>query len=459
MVAFRLSPSNPYSWSIYQANSPLYLQAILFPIFMALGLQLSDVQRLKARFRRTETLVRIIFGLGIGTTAFILLHALVHFQLVGRYIIIISVSFGIISSFLSRSLLWRLARTRARQVLFWGERSDATDCLTTLLHANVPISVIGYYLKGQLSSRSLPSLAHENTPSPNEHALAHFQTPPPDQPLFTDQVSLELHEIYTYCQANQIERVLLSNPTSLSLSEKRELTHLISKGLKVQTLNDFFERELERVHVTSVDERWLWDHEPTSTSPYYLGLKRLTDILLSLLGLICSIPFFPMIAFLIWIQDRGPILYSQERLGLYGVPFRIYKFRTMRVDAESSGAQWAQRGDQRITRLGRFLRKSRFDEIPQFYNILRGDMSFVGPRPEREELAKEIEASLPHFRFRQLAKPGLSGWAQINHGYSGNVEEARVKLSYDLYYLKHASIALDLLIVLRTFGAMMRGAR
>ena len=131
----------------------------------------------------------------------------------------------------------------------------------------------------------------------------------------------------------------------------------------------------------------------------------------------------------------------------------------MRVNAELKGAQWAQKNDQRVTRLGRWLRKSRFDEVPQFYNILKGDMSFVGPRPEREELSKQIEQESPYFRFRNLTKPGLSGWAQINYGYGANIDDARVKLSYDLYYLKHASLALDLLIVLRTFGAMMKGAR
>ena len=139
--------------------------------------------------------------------------------------------------------------------------------------------------------------------------------------------------------------------------------------------------------------------------------------------------------------------------------FQIYKFRTMKINAEIQGAQWAQKNDQRITMLGKILRKTRLDEVPQFFNILRGEMSFVGPRPEREELVRQIEAELPNFRFRHLAKPGLSGWAQVNYGYGSDINDARIKLSYDLYYLKHASIALDLLVVLRTFGAMMRGAR
>jgi len=159
------------------------------------------------------------------------------------------------------------------------------------------------------------------------------------------------------------------------------------------------------------------------------------------------------------LQDRGAVIYSQIRVGLYNEPFRIFKFRTMRVDAERDGAQWAKQNDDRTTAIGRFMRKTRIDEVPQFWNILKGDMSFIGPRPERPNFVDMIEHDVPFYRYRHLIKPGLSGWAQINYPYGASIDDAREKLSFDLYYLKYASVTLDMLIVLRTVGAMVKGAR
>ena len=500
LAAFQLSPSNPYHWSIIPSNSPLYLQAIFLPIFMAFGLLLSDAQRLQARFKRTETLVRVFIGSGIGSLLFTLLHALINFRVVGRYIILISWSLGVILTFGARLVLWKLTKMRSRAVLFWGDEEIMRSCTSALNSANLPIDIIGRYAEGALH------LAHVKRPdSPPESSLERSPERSPREPhddsgaLKLTEVKLtevkltevkltetkliesllnpsiqqlkrqltpptfeyarafKLDQLYDVYVTSRVESLVLSRPDTLTLEEKRALTALISCGVRVQTVNHFFESELERVHVESVQESWLWDHE--LMTPYYRGVKRFIDLTLSLIGLLCLAPIAPLIALLIWSQDRGPILYTQERVGLYGVPFKIYKFRTMRINAERTGAQWAQENDQRITYLGRILRKTRLDETPQFFNILRGEMSFVGPRPEREELMSEIELELPSFRFRNLAKPGLSGWAQINYGYGSNVEEARIKLSYDLYYLKHASVALDLLIVLRTFSAMMRGAR
>jgi lipopolysaccharide/colanic/teichoic acid biosynthesis glycosyltransferase len=144
---------------------------------------------------------------------------------------------------------------------------------------------------------------------------------------------------------------------------------------------------------------------------------------------------------------------------LHNQPFRILKFRTMRMDAEAGGAQWAKPGDDRVTWIGRLLRKTRLDEIPQFWNILKGEMSFVGPRPERPELIEAIEEKVPFYRYRHLIKPGLTGWAQINYGYGASIDDARQKLSYDLYYMKYGTVTRELHIMLRTIVAMVKGAR
>jgi exopolysaccharide biosynthesis polyprenyl glycosylphosphotransferase len=193
--------------------------------------------------------------------------------------------------------------------------------------------------------------------------------------------------------------------------------------------------------------------------PVFNLVKRFFDVGVSLTGLVFSLPFAGVIALALKLQDGGPVFYAQTRMGFRGRPFRIFKFRSMTTEAEKNGPQWASKGDVRVTPIGRILRRTRLDELPQFWNILRGEMSFIGPRPERVEFSRDIEREVPFFRLRTLVKPGLTGWAQVNYPYGASVEDARRKLSYDLYYIKYASVFLDLVIILRTFIAMVKGAR
>jgi lipopolysaccharide/colanic/teichoic acid biosynthesis glycosyltransferase len=191
-------------------------------------------------------------------------------------------------------------------------------------------------------------------------------------------------------------------------------------------------------------------------SVFYDFLKRLLDTIGGLLGLAVFAVLYPFLA-LGTILDTGlPILYSQDRLGKGGQPFTIYKFRTMIQDAEADGtAQLAAENDARVTRFGAFLRATHLDELPQFWNVLRGDMSMVGPRAERAQLIADFQKQIPFYRARLLVKPGLTGWAQINYGYVASVIETAIKLEYDLYYIKHRSIAMDFTIMLRTVGTVL----
>ena len=188
-------------------------------------------------------------------------------------------------------------------------------------------------------------------------------------------------------------------------------------------------------------------------------IKRSFDIVVAVSGLLVLFPLLVVVAVLIKLESRGPAFYSQERVGQFNRSFRILKLRTMVRDAEREGAKWASRGDSRITRIGRFLRKTRIDEIPQFWNVLRGEMSLTGPRPERPEFVEMLAEQIPFYLQRHLVKPGLTGWAQINYPYGASVEDAANKLKYDLYYIKHASIVLDFQIALRTVGTLMSGSR
>ncbi len=181
-----------------------------------------------------------------------------------------------------------------------------------------------------------------------------------------------------------------------------------------------------------------------------LRLKRFGDVLISLLLLMLSAPLLLLAALLIWLEDRGPVFYGQLRSGLDGLPFQVWKLRSMRVDAEVIGAKWSGRWDTRITRIGGLLRVFRIDELPQLWAVLIGQMSLIGPRPERPEIEKELEKQIPYYRLRHLVRPGLSGWAQVNYPYGASVKDSANKLSYDLYYMRNFSLWLDLLILVKT---------
>ena len=217
------------------------------------------------------------------------------------------------------------------------------------------------------------------------------------------------------------------------------------------------ERQLERIPPSLLPELWLSYSGIPWNRLFSLQrqLKRVADVLLSLLLLALTSPLVILAAFLIWLEDKGPIFYVQERSGWLGQPFKVLKLRTMRVDSSSS-ISWTLPGDQRITRVGFWLRRSRLDELPQLVNVVLGEMSLIGPRPERPQIELQLEESIPHYRKRHWMRPGLSGWAQVCAPYAASVEDSELKLSYDLYYLKYFSTWLDLLILFRTIKTVLK---
>ncbi len=233
-----------------------------------------------------------------------------------------------------------------------------------------------------------------------------------------------------------------------------------TRGVVVVPMSDLFEQITGRVPIEHVDER-LWalvlPLEGYRISFHlYLLAKRAIDVFFALVGLILFLPFLPLVALLIKIDSRGPLLYRQERVGRGGRIFHVLKFRSMVVNAEQGiGPQWAKSRDPRITRAGAILRKTRLDEVPQLLNILKGDMSFVGPRPERPSFVDMLSKEIPFYRSRLVIKPGLTGWAQVRYRYSNTTEDQLRKLQYDLYYIRHQSILLDLLIIGKTFGTVV----
>ncbi len=231
------------------------------------------------------------------------------------------------------------------------------------------------------------------------------------------------------------------------------------RGLEVTRMQILYEEMTGRVPIEHLESDWVIRSfvDQVRISGVYELFKRLMDILGGFVGVLIFLVIFPFTALAILLESGFPIFYSQARLGKGGSIFRIHKFRTMKNNAEADGeAKFAMENDPRVTRMGRFLRRTRLDEMPQFWSVIGGEMSLVGPRAERPELVAEFQKQIPFYRARLLVKPGLTGWAQINYGYVANVKETAVKLEYDLYYIKHRSLPMDIQIVLRTIGTVLR---
>lgn len=231
------------------------------------------------------------------------------------------------------------------------------------------------------------------------------------------------------------------------------------KGVEVTRMPILYEEMTGRVPVHHLESDWIIRSfvDGLHVSGFYELTKRLLDILGGAIGLLIFAIMYPFLALAVFVDSGRPVFYSQPRLGRGGQIFTIYKYRTMRQDAEADGeARMTLENDPRVTRVGNFLRRTRLDELPQFWNVLRGEMSLVGPRAERPELVAEFQKQIPFYRARLLVKPGLTGWAQINYGYVANVTETAVKLEYDLYYIKHRTLGVDFQIILRTIGTVFR---
>ncbi|HJS20305.1 MAG TPA: sugar transferase, partial [Anaerolineales bacterium] len=230
-------------------------------------------------------------------------------------------------------------------------------------------------------------------------------------------------------------------------------------GVDVTRMPMLYEEMTSRVPVHHLESDWIIRSfvDELHVSGFYELTKRLLDIVGGLFGLLIFAILIPFLALAIWVDTGSPIFYSQDRLGRGGRKFKIYKFRSMRRDADMEGSPFTtMENDPRVTRVGGFLRRTRLDELPQFWSVLRGEMSLVGPRAERPGLVNEYQKQIPFYRARLLVKPGLTGWAQINYGYVSSVTETVVKLEYDLYYIKHRTLAMDVSIILRTIGTVLR---
>jgi exopolysaccharide biosynthesis polyprenyl glycosylphosphotransferase len=277
------------------------------------------------------------------------------------------------------------------------------------------------------------------------------------QPTQKDKALGSVSQISELVQRHNISRVLCTEKSINDPAMRRQFCHLRYSGVTVMPLISLCEEVYQSVPLELINSEWLLNASSLPHMLYIKKLKRAFDIVVSLLGLLFLGPAMLIGMILTKLTSRGPIFYYQVRAGRFGRPLKVIKIRTMSVDAEKNGAVWAQSKDSRVTPVGGFLRKYRIDEIPQIINVLRGEMSFVGPRPERPEFIETLAQQIPHFGERLMVQPGITGWAQVSYPYGNTIEDSKHKLEYDLYYTKHMSLFLDIFILLDTVRIILLG--
>lgn len=272
--------------------------------------------------------------------------------------------------------------------------------------------------------------------------------------IFDEDKSKEI-DIERYVKEHNIEVIAVSDDIRQDDSLISVFYNIIPLGVAIVDFSNFYESVTGKVPVSVIGKAWFLENLVEINKREYENIKRVIDLALSVFVGIVFLFFLPLAAFFIKITSHGDVFYKQNRIGKNGKIFHIIKFRSMVSDAEKNGAEWSKKNDNRITYFGRILRGSRIDELPQIWNVIRGDLSFFGPRPERPEFVKELSLRLPHYKMRHLIKPGLTGWAQINFPYGSSVEDALEKLQYDLFYIKNRSLALDVSIALKTLKTII----
>ena len=256
-----------------------------------------------------------------------------------------------------------------------------------------------------------------------------------------------------------VDVVVICVGHALSHNNASRLLRLPLKGIEVLNKGAFVETHFHEISVEYKNPHWFVSSPSVPRNPSLFAAKRITNLGIGAIVLLLSLPLWALVALVIKLDGKGPVFYRQKRVGWGGKTFELIKFRTMRMDAEKDGAQWATKKDPRVTRIGRFLRVTRLDELPQLWNVVKGEMALVGPRPERPEFVEQLVEKIPFYEQRHLVPPGLTGWAQIKYPYGASVADARNKLQYDLYYVRHMSLAFDFEIMFRTIPLVMKGSR
>jgi sugar transferase (PEP-CTERM system associated) len=394
---------------------------------------------------RREVLIRLTQALCTVYSLSVLLYFLYPPLELGRGIFVIGLVFTAMLLFFWRGLFSKINSVRelADRTLIYGEGPLAEFLVNELeSRQELGLRVVG---RAQLGDNEVDHRRCESADSSGD-------------PLMTDVADYLLRTV----KSLRVTQVVVAMGDRRGKLPVDALLSLKCRGLQVHDGVEVYEAITGKVPVESVRLGWLLFSPGCHASRIHLAYKRIASILVSTSGLVLSLPLLPFIVLAIKLSSPGPVLYRQKRTGRDGLVFDCYKFRTMRADAEAdTGPTWARDDDPRITLVGKFLRTSRLDEIPQLWNVFRGDMSLVGPRPERPEFVEMLNREIPHYYLRHTIRPGITGWAQIRYKYGSSIEDAKEKLCYDLFYVKNMSAGLDLLVLLDTLKVILlgRGAR
>lgn len=415
----------------------IYPKALTYAFVMILALGAMGLYQRRFRHGIAGMFLRAISGFVLGSVGLTLVYyAYPDFQL-GR---------GIFAWTIFTSII---VVTVLRTVFIKTVDQNLLKKRVMVLGSGELASQIGSQLRRRTDQRGFHIVAYIHV-SGEEDVVNENLIIRPEEPLLSIATQLQVDEVV------------------VAVSERRrrgfpvhELLDCKLSGIDVIDLQSFFEREVGKLKLDILNPSWLIFSDGFGHSSINIVQKRTFDLLVSLLLLLVTWPFMLLVALAVKLEDGGPVFYKQIRVGQHWKLFHVYKFRSMGVDAEAKGAQWAKKGDSRVTKVGALIRKTRLDELPQIFNVIKGDMSFVGPRPERPEFVTGLSEKIPYFAERHRVKPGITGWAQVCYPYGASEKDSLEKLQYDMYYIKNYSLFLDLVIILQTAHEIVwgRGAR
>jgi len=405
---------------------------VMFAVMMAMGLYQRDL-----RDGPRETLLRLGCSFVLGLLLMAGLYALLPPLFLGRGVFFLALTSSFLGIVSCRFLAYQRTDIRlTRNVLVVGAGEKASQIQRLRRRTDhLGVNIVGY----------VDVVGSGPMVLPQEDLL---------------KVSTSLQQLAEEKKVDEIIVALDDRRKNIPIDEILECK---LKGIRILDVSDYLERQLGKINIESLNPSNVVFSDGFSQAAVRSGSKRLFDIIVSSLFLIAASPVMLLAVLCIWAESgyRGSVIYRQQRVGMHGRPFDVFKFRSMCEDAEKNGVQWASVNDSRVTRIGAIMRKTRIDELPQLLNVLQGEMSFVGPRPERPVFVQELEQEIPFYALRHHVKPGITGWAQICYPYGSSINDAREKLQYDLYYLKNYSVFLDITILLQTVTVILwgKGAR
>lgn len=428
--------NDPEAFAFYTMLPDFAAQVFAVVVCIQICFYYNELYDLRVAFPTSDQFTRLAQSLGAACVLLGLLYFLFPALLIGRGVFFITVALVVSSVMLTRfaiDTLWR-ATVPHKNVLILGTGQTALSVARELMsREDLPLRLIGF-------------TDTEPTQSSQDRRLC-------GHPVLGCASGLE-----SVVERHRISRVVVALEEHRGVLPMQSLLRLRVSGVEVEDSHSTMAALTGRVPLQTLRSSWFIFSDGFHRTGWTEVVKRALDLSLGLLGLVLSAPIMALAAIAIKWDSEGPVLYRQTRVGRRGKPFDVLKFRTMGADAETNGIpQWAEEDDPRVTRLGRFLRKYRVDELPQFVNVIRGQMSFVGPRPERPVFVEELRQIIPYYDERHTVRPGITGWAQVRYGYGGSTEEAMRKLEYDLFYLKNMSVWFDAAIVFETVKIVMFG--